>query len=75
MKMGVACLKFNPDKCVFGASSGKVPGRLISLKGIGANPNKIRAIIQMKSPQSRKDIQKLTGRTAMLNRFVANVAP
>jgi hypothetical protein len=39
---------------------GKVLGCLVSLNGIKANPNKIRAIIQMKAPQTRKDVQKLT---------------
>jgi hypothetical protein len=66
--MHAARLKLNLDQCVFGVSSGKLLGRLISLKGIEANPDKIRVIIQMKSLQSRKDVQKLTGRTAVLNR-------
>jgi hypothetical protein len=34
------------------------------MKGIEANPDKIRAITQMQPPQSRKDVQKLTGRIA-----------
>jgi hypothetical protein len=44
------------------------------MKGIEANPDKIRAITQMQPPQTRKDVQKLTGRIAALNRFIAKLA-
>jgi hypothetical protein len=47
---------------VFGITKGKVLGCLVSTKGIEAKPEKIRAVTQMQPPQSRKDIQKLTGR-------------
>jgi hypothetical protein len=72
--MREAKLKLNPEKCVFGITRGKVLGCLISMKGIAANPNKIRAITQMQPPSSRKDVQKLTGRIASLNRFVLKLA-
>jgi hypothetical protein len=39
-----------------------------------ANPNKIRAITQMQPPQSRKDVQKLIGQIASLNRFILKLA-
>jgi hypothetical protein len=34
----------NPDKCVFGVSTGKLLGFLVSHQGIEANPEKIKAI-------------------------------
>jgi hypothetical protein len=55
-----AQLKLNPEKCVFGVSRDKVLGCLVSVKGIEANPYKIKAIVCMKPPKSRKDVQKLT---------------
>jgi hypothetical protein len=58
---------------VYGITSGKVLGCLVSTKGIEANLEKIRAITQMQPPQSRKDVQKLTGRIASLNRFISNI--
>jgi hypothetical protein len=61
MNMRKARLKLNPEKCVFGITKGKVLGYLVSTKGIEANPDKIKAIIQMQPPQSRKEVQKLTG--------------
>jgi hypothetical protein len=68
-----ARLKLNPEKCIFGITKGKVLGCLVSRKGIEANPDKIRALIQMQHLQSRKDVQKLTGRIASLNRFVSKL--
>jgi hypothetical protein len=62
------CWKLNPNKCVFGIPSGKLLG-FISQRGIEANPEKISAITSMKSPTCIKDIQKLTGCMAALNRF------
>jgi hypothetical protein len=42
--MREAKLKLNSEKCVFGVTRGKVLGCLISMKGIEANLDKIRAI-------------------------------
>jgi hypothetical protein len=67
-------LKLNAEKYIFGITKGKVLGYLVSTKGIEANSNKIRALIQMQPPQSRKDDQKLTGLIASLNRFVSKLA-
>jgi hypothetical protein len=59
--MHEARLKLNPEKCIFEITRGKVLGCLVSMKGIKANPQKIRAVTQIQPPQSRKDVQKLTG--------------
>jgi hypothetical protein len=67
-------LKLNPNKCVFGITTGKVLGCLVSTKGIEANPDKIKAIIQMQPLQRRKDMQKLTDRITSLNRFISKLA-
>jgi hypothetical protein len=67
-------LKLNPEKCIFGITKGKVLGYLVSTKGIEANLDKIRVLIQMQPPQSRKDIQKLTCQIASLNRFISKLA-
>jgi hypothetical protein len=66
--------KLNPEKCVFGIHKGKVLGCLVSTKGVEANPDKIKALIEMQDPVSLKDVQKLTGRVAALNRFIPKVA-
>jgi hypothetical protein len=72
--MREARLKLNPKKYVFGVTKGKMLGCVISMKVIKANPNKIRAILQMQPPQNRKEIQKLTGWIATLKRFIVKLA-
>jgi hypothetical protein len=59
--------KLNPNKCVFGVSSGKLLGFIIRHRGIEANPEKISAITNMRAPTCIKDVQKLTGCMAALN--------
>nr|ABF96095.1 retrotransposon protein, putative, Ty3-gypsy subclass [Oryza sativa Japonica Group] len=66
-------LMINPEKCTFRVPSGKLLGFLVSGRGIEANPEKIKAIENMKSPTRLKDVQKLTGCTAALSRFVARM--
>jgi hypothetical protein len=67
-------LKLNPKKCVFGIEWGKVLGCLVLVKWIEANPDKINAIVHMKPPWPKKEVQRLTGRIAALNRFMPKLA-
>jgi ribonuclease HI len=69
-----ARLRLNPKKCVFGVRQRKILGYLVSHRGIEANPTKIQAIINMMPPQSARDVQRLTGRLAALNRFISKSA-
>jgi hypothetical protein len=69
-----ARLRLNHEKCVFGIRQGKILGYLVSHHGIEANPTKIQAIINMTPPQSARDVQRLTGRLAALNRFISKSA-
>jgi hypothetical protein len=62
--------KLNPNKCVFGVPSGQLLGFIISHRSIEANPEKIFTITKMKAPTCIKDVQKLTGCMAALNRFI-----
>jgi hypothetical protein len=65
--------KLNPNKFVFGVPSGKLLGFIISHHGIKANPEKISAITKMQAPTCIKDVQKLTGCMAALNKFTSNL--
>ena len=64
-------LKLNPGKCAFGMTAGKFLGFLVSQRGIEANPDKIRAIMEMTPPRNVKEVQSLNGKVAALNRFVS----
>jgi hypothetical protein len=72
--MREARLRLNPEKCVFGVRQGKILGYLVSHHGIEANPTKIQAIINMMPLQSTRDVQRLIGRLAALNRFISTSA-
>jgi hypothetical protein len=58
--------KLNPKKCVFSVPSGKLPGSIVSHRGIEANPAKVDAIHRMNRPTRKKDVMKLTGIMAAL---------
>ena len=64
-------MKFNLVKCIFGVSLGKFLGFMVSQRGIEANPEKVRAILDMVSPKTVKEVQRLTGRVAALNKYVS----
>lgn len=74
-------VKLNPVKCAFGVSFKKFLGFMVSQREIEANSKKIQVIfmaseeiqviLNMKSPRTTKEIQRLTGRVAALNRFEA----
>ena len=63
-------MKLNPRKCAFRVTAGKFLGFMVSQRGIEANPDKIRAIIEMKPSRNLKEVQSLNGKVAVLNRFV-----
>jgi hypothetical protein len=69
-----ANLRLNPEKCVFDIHKGKVLGCLVSTKGIEANPDKIKVLIEMQDPVPLKDVQKLTKRVVALNKFIPRAA-
>jgi hypothetical protein len=60
-KLRATRTKLNPDKCIFGVSTGKLLGFLVLQRGIEANLGKIKAIEAMRPPARIKDVQKLTG--------------
>jgi hypothetical protein len=63
--------KLNPTKCVFGVPQGKLLGFIVNHQGIESNPEKITTITDMDTPRTIKDVQKLTGCMAALNRFIS----
>jgi len=63
-------LRLNPDKCVFGVDRGKFLGFMLTQHGIEANPEKCKAIIEMRSPTTIKEVQRLIGRLTAISRFL-----
>ena len=64
-------LRLNASKCSFGVRSGKFLGYMVTHHGIEVNLDQIKAINNLQPPQNPKEVQKLTGMTAALNRFIS----
>nr|KYP56259.1 Retrovirus-related Pol polyprotein from transposon 17.6 [Cajanus cajan] len=67
-------MRLNPEKCVFGVSGGKFLEFMLSNRGIDANPDKCQTILDMKSPGTLKEVQKLAGRLTSLSQFLPCLA-
>ena len=50
-------MKLNPAKCAFGVSVGKFLGLIVNHRGIEANPDKIKVVLDMPSPSGIKEVQ------------------
>ena len=64
-------MKLNPTKCAFGVSTEKLLGFMVNNRGIEANPDKIKVVLDMHPPSNSKEIQRLIMRIAPLSRFVS----
>ena len=64
-------MKLNPSKCIFGVSSDKFPGFIISQRGIEANPKKIQAMLDLSPPRTMVKVQHLTGCIIALSWFIS----
>ena len=67
-------LHLNASKCSFGVGSDKFLGYMVTHKGIEVNSYQIKAINNLRSPRNPKEVQKLTGMAAALNRFISRSA-
>ena len=64
-------LRLNASKCSFSVGSGKFLGYMVTHCGIELNPDQIRAINNLQLRRNPKEVQKLTGMTVTLNRFIS----
>ena len=55
-------LRLNPKKCVFGVTSRKLLGHIVSQKGIEVDPDKVKAIREMFAPRTKKKVRGFIGR-------------
>ncbi|GJV30388.1 reverse transcriptase domain-containing protein [Tanacetum coccineum] len=63
-------MKFNPKKCTFGVEEGMFLGYKVNTKGLKVCSDKVDAVLSLPSPKFLKDVQKLNGKLASLNRDV-----
>ena len=55
-------MRLNLEKCEFGVEGGKFLGFMLTHRWIEANPDKCRAITEMRIPQNVKEVQQIIGR-------------
>ena len=55
-------MKLNPAKCAFGVSAEKFLGFIVNNRGIEANPDKIKAVLDMPPPSNIKESANEKGR-------------
>ncbi|GJR37035.1 reverse transcriptase domain-containing protein [Tanacetum coccineum] len=67
-------MKLNPKKCTFGMQEGMFLGYKVSTNGLRACSEKADAVLGLPSPRCIKDVQKLNGKLASLNRFLSKSA-
>ncbi|GJW36218.1 reverse transcriptase domain-containing protein [Tanacetum coccineum] len=67
-------MKLNPKKCSFKIKEGTFMRYNVNTEGIMVCPDKVGAVLNLPSPKCLKDIQKLNGKLASLNRFLSKSA-
>ena len=67
-------LRLNASKCSFGVGSRKFLGYMVTHRGIEVNSDQIKAINSLQPPRNPKEVQKMIGMTAALNRFISRSA-
>ena len=67
-------LRMNPRKCFFDLSSGKFLRFIVRKAGIKLDPIKVKAILEMPSPRTLRELKGLQGRLAYIRRFISNLS-
>ncbi|GKC98019.1 reverse transcriptase domain-containing protein [Tanacetum coccineum] len=67
-------MKLNPKKCTFGIEEGMFLGYKVSTRGLKVCPDKVDVVLSLPSLKCLKDVQRLNGKLASLNRFLAKSA-
>ncbi|GJT93010.1 reverse transcriptase domain-containing protein [Tanacetum coccineum] len=67
-------MKLNPKKCTFGMREGMFLGYKVNADGLKVCLDKVEAVLSLPSPKCLKDVQRLNGKLASLNRFLSKSA-
>ena len=69
-----AGVTLNSEKCSFSVDKLKFLGHVISREGVSADPDKTKAILQMKPPTNITELRRFMGMVNQLGKFSPNVA-
>ena len=67
-------LDLDPSKCSFSIGFGKFLGYMVTHRGIEVDLDQVRKINNLQPPRNPKEVQRLTGMTVALNRFISRLA-
>lgn len=67
-------LKMIPLKCAFSVHAGDFLGFMVHKRGIEINQNKTKAILDLESPSTKKELQSLLGKINFLRWFISNLS-
>lgn len=63
-------LKLNFDKCQIRKNQVKYVGHLITDRGLAPDPDKVRAVREMKRPENKEDVKRFLGFVQYLSKFI-----
>jgi len=66
-------LRLNPNKCTFGVRTGKLLGFIVSERGIEVDPAKVKAIQEMPTPKTEREVRGFLGRSNYISRIMSNL--
>jgi len=66
-------LRIKPQKCVFGVSSRKILGHIVSRRGVKVDLKKIKAIIEIIPPLNLKQLRSIQGKIQAIRRFICKL--
>ena len=66
-------LRLNTTKCTFRVKLGKLLGFIVSQKGMEVDPEKVKAILEMAEPRTKKQFRGFWGRLNYIARFISQL--
>ena len=67
-------IKLNKDKCIIGVTEVNYFGHTLTQEGIRPDPNKVKAIREMVSPQSKAELETILGMVTYLSKFAPRLS-
>ena len=67
-------ISLNPRKSNFALEEGKLLGHIISKEGIRIDPDRVKGILRVEEPRSKKEIQSFIYQVNFLRRFIPSFA-
>ena len=67
-------LKLNVKKFAFGLDELSYVGHVLSSEGLKADPNKVKAVVEMADPSNKEELQRVLGVATYLAKFIPNMS-